>query len=234
MSSLINTLFRCVALVAVLLLSACGEEEEYNAGACEFHTDYGDHKVYGCHDESRSHCDITAQVYSIVHFHEDTSCSAIGYSISTPYDYFYAVPEGTAPSRRGYFADHLDGSGGGSTGGGDTTDQQDPGTDDPYTEDPYSEPAPACETNNTATITFWVSNQASVSSVTVNLQGHGSRTTTYWLSSPPTCGSTGIGTMTFSDIPAGTYSFSAQDQGGYSWSSGGSLMPCQCTTFELR
>jgi hypothetical protein len=111
--------------------------------------------------------------------------------------------------------------GGGGGGGGDGGD-----------------PAPPpCEDNNTGTITFWVSNTEAVGRVDLNLQGVGTRSTSHhWTQGSPECGSTGTGTMTFTDIPAATYNFRAEDQDDPPrvWEDSAPVNQCGCTSFELR
>ena len=94
----------------------------------------------------------------------------------------------------------------------------------------------ACVINDTGTITFWVSNPQAVGSVTVNLEGVGSRSTSHhFTGAGPACGSTGLGTMTFSDIPVRTYQWSANDATG-TWGPGTVRISsaCDCVRFELR
>lgn len=111
------------------------------------------------------------------------------------------------------------GGGGGGGGGG--------GTD----------PAPLpCETNNTGTITFWVSNGNAVEQVNLTLHGVGSRSSTQYVTDgSPECGSTSSVTKTFADIGAGTYTFRAEDQDNPPrvWEGSATVNQCACTSFEL-
>lgn len=92
----------------------------------------------------------------------------------------------------------------------------------------------ACETNNTGTLTFWVSYSGMQGSVNLNVSGLGSRSTSnYFSGSGPECGSTQVGAMTFNDVPATNYDYSASDSGGVSWSSSVPVDPCVCSRVEL-
>jgi|GEM_PF-4362372 len=91
-----------------------------------------------------------------------------------------------------------------------------------------------CETNNTGTLTFWLSYADANSPVTVNVDALGSRSTTsYFAGSGPACGSTQSGAMTFTDIPATTYNYSAADSDNVTWSGSAPVETCGCTRVEL-
>lgn len=95
----------------------------------------------------------------------------------------------------------------------------------------------ACPNTETGTVTFWVSTSQAVGSVRVQLDGIGARTSSsYFSGGGPECGSTGSGAMTFSDIPAGTYQWSAEDSDRGTWGPSSVRVPdaCGCTRFELR
>ena len=117
---------------------------------------------------------------------------------------------------------------GGSTGGNDGSGDSDGGgTDD-------GSSAPSCETNNTGTLSFWVSNSNTSGNVSLRVQGLGNRSTSTWFSSRPTCGSTQQGVMTFSDVTATSYSYDANDQDGRTWGPGNVSVPrCGCMNVEL-
>ncbi len=115
------------------------------------------------------------------------------------------------------------GSGGGSgdsSGGSGGTSGGDGGT-----------APPACETNQTGTLTFWVSNPTG-GTVHLTVSGLGSRSTSQYWNSAPECGGTGTGYMTFTDVPAGSYPFNASDDIG-TWSGTANVNTCSCTNFEL-
>ena len=107
------------------------------------------------------------------------------------------------------------------------------GTDD---SDDGSSTGSACETNNTGTLTAFVSNSQANGGVTLNVDGLGSRTTShYFPSTAPSCGSTQTGVMTFSDVTAKSYSYSAHDQGPtMTWGPDSVTVPkCGCMLLEL-
>ena len=94
--------------------------------------------------------------------------------------------------------------------------------------------APACETNNTGTLTFWVSWTGATGTVTTTVDGHGSRSSSYhYTGSGPTCGSTETAAMTFTDIPATTHSYNASDGAGVTWTGTVPVSTCECFRVEL-
>ena len=95
----------------------------------------------------------------------------------------------------------------------------------------------ACETNNTGSLTVYVSASNPNPPVTVTVSGLGTRSTSHYFSSgAPACGSSVTGVMTFLDVTAGSYTFSASDNGGsVTWGPGVTTIPqCGCMTLELR
>lgn len=94
--------------------------------------------------------------------------------------------------------------------------------------------AAACETNNTGTLTFWVSYTGATGTVTTEVAGIGSRSSNYhYTGSGPACGSTETAAMTFEDIPATTHSYTASDDDGITWSGSVPIDTCGCSRVEL-
>ncbi len=92
-----------------------------------------------------------------------------------------------------------------------------------------------CARNGTGSVTFWLSNSQAVSRVDLTVQGLGSRSTTSWFQSAPTCGASQSGTMEFLEVPAGTYTFTAKDQHNLTWGPAEVTVPvCQCVLFGLH
>ena len=99
-----------------------------------------------------------------------------------------------------------------------------------------SDNTPPCETNNTGTVTFWVSTSDVMGTVTVDVNGLGSRSSSYhYPGSGPVCGDTGTGPMTFTDVTATSYSYTAADESNISWGPASVTVPqCECVRVELR
>lgn len=136
----------------------------------------------------------------------------------------HSTTSGTKVRYEGNFRVSATDNSGGSNDGGDTSGG---GTGSGGSQQ-------ACETNNTGTITFYLSNADAIGSVDLSLSGEGSRSTSsYFSSGSPECGSTSSG-MTFSDISAGSYTYSAADQDRLTWDGTVRISQCECILFELR
>lgn len=162
-------------------------------------------------------------------FHTEASGEFVGYHrrfAQGPFAAAYVRYEGTF--RIGGLDPEVAAMGdGGGPGGGDTGDGGPGGGGDG--------PAPACEQNQTGTVTFWVSWSGFDTQVDLDVSGLGSRSTRYWFDSAPACGQNQEGTMEFRDVAAGTYSFTARDRGGTQWGPGDvTVRTCRCLLFELR
>ena len=85
-------------------------------------------------------------------------------------------------------------------------------------------------TNNRGTVSFWTATDFGCGSINVTLNGKGSGTLNqYFPSGSPSCGQSG--TVSFSDLPYGTYSYSASCD-SYSWS-GSVTVDRSCVTMQL-
>lgn len=118
-------------------------------------------------------------------------------------------------------------SGGSSSGGDD-------GDDDGDGDSGGGDGTAVCETNNTGSLTFWISYSGFSGSVTTDVDGLGTRSTSsYFTGSGPECGSTQTGAMTFTDIPATTYDYNATDSGNVTWTGSVPVSTCGCSRVEL-
>lgn len=95
--------------------------------------------------------------------------------------------------------------------------------------------ASACELQQRGDLTVWLSDSSADTRVDVTIDGLGTRSTSIYFTSAPTCGETGEGLMTFNDVQTGSYTLRAEDQGGGTWGPASlSVSACGCTLFELR
>jgi len=67
----------------------------------------------------------------------------------------------------------------------------------------------------TGSIAFWTAMGDDIPKCTVSIEGHGSKTITLDFSAAPECGD--IGTATFSNLPYGTYTYTAVATDGRKW-----------------
>ena len=91
---------------------------------------------------------------------------------------------------------------------------------------------PGCETNNTGTITFWVS-VADGGTTTVFLQDAGTRSTDGFRTVAPACGTEGTGIATYANVSAGSRQFTARDDVGTWGPATVTVNACDCTLLEL-
>lgn len=95
--------------------------------------------------------------------------------------------------------------------------------------------APACQLQQRGDLTVWVSNSRADTRVDVTVDGLGTRSSTVYFTSAPPCDGTGDGLMRFTDVPAGSYTLRAKDQGTTTWGpTTVNVNACGCTRFELR
>ncbi len=200
------------SILLVFLLAACAEEPQpapppARPGACEFY-DVG--PTFGCLNVTSGECDHYGDYKREVHFHHDLSCADIGYTIPSVADIYLAEEGGQVASPNGYFRNHPD---------------QDLAEEEP-------DEAPACESENTGTLTIF--SKANVASIYVYLDDqYLGMLTQYYSDDGPDCGEEIDGGTVTVTVEAGPHALHATANLG-EWRSTVEVETCGCSRYWLN